>query len=345
MNKFIKLIFLTTLIISLSACKVQGTTFAYTVYPIGYLFDRIGGDKISTYQIQTNDLIQVATIKDDYQDVISNNTINLFHIGDLEPYLSIYNKELKENGVTFYDLSSKSTTYEFKRYNLVYVDSKANYIEGDYYNLNLFDKLDLYQKDLSIWVSPIAMLSMANDISTYLKANYVEQAQSFDDNYKSLENDLVRLDAEYQILSKSLKQQNKTVKFVSMTPSFGNWQKDYGFQVYPVTLSRYGTLPNEEQLIEIENKIIENQVKFIAFEPNMTDDMIDLFNYLQEKLDLTRVNLSNLSSLTDSQIEDNKDYITIMYENLNALENMVSDKSDNDSVNDMPLEALETEDN
>ena len=29
-----------------------------------------------------------------------------------------------------------------------------------------------------------------------------------------------------------------------MTASFGNWQKTYGFQVYPVILAKYGALPN-----------------------------------------------------------------------------------------------------
>jgi ABC-type Zn uptake system ZnuABC Zn-binding protein ZnuA len=326
MKKLLLNILLLFIIIStLSSCAVKKQVIAYTVYPVGYLLDRIAGEKIEKYQIQEDKIIQLAQIDSDYKTKITDNQVFLFHIGDLEPYLSLYNNELKENGVTYFDLSSKNATYEFKKYTIVYVNDKANYIEGPYYQSDVFDDVDTYYKDLSLWLSPIGMLSMAVDIKDYLASNYFEESTTFENNYTLLENDLVRLDAEYQILSKELQNENKTVKFVSITPSFGNWQKDYGFQVYPVILSKYGVLPNEEQIEVIKQRIIKDEVKYIAYEPNMTADMIEIFNRLQEELGLTRVNMNNLSCLTNSQKEDNKDYLSIMYENLSVLENMATD--------------------
>ncbi len=57
----------------------------------------------------------------------------------------------------------------------------------------------------------------------------------------------------------------------------------------------------------------------------MTEDMLNLFNQLETELGLTRVNLNNVSSLTVSQSANNKDYLSLMYENLNVLENMATD--------------------
>ena len=57
----------------------------------------------------------------------------------------------------------------------------------------------------------------------------------------------------------------------------------------------------------------------------MTEDMLALFNQLSEELNLQRVDLSNLSSLSADQREDNKDYMSIMVENLNQLESMAED--------------------
>ena len=111
-----------------------------------------------------------------------------------------------------------------------------------------------------------------------------------------------------------------------MIASFGNWQKTYGFQVYPVILSKFGALPNDEQLDLIKTRIKNDNVKYIVYEPNMTPDMIELFNNLEEELKLTRVELSNLSSLTQSQKNDGKDYISIMYENLSVLETMAKER-------------------
>ncbi|WP_302558148.1 metal ABC transporter solute-binding protein, Zn/Mn family [Holdemania filiformis] len=174
-------------------------------------------------------------------------------------------------------------------------------------------------------MNPIAMTSMAKKIRDWQCENYVEESRYFEENYSQLESELVRLDAEYQSLSSTLKNEKKTIKFVSMTASFGNWQKTYGIQVYPVILSKYGVLPNEKQLDIIKTKIVEDNVKYIAYEPNMTEDMLALFDQLSAELNLQRVDLSNLSSLSADQREDNKDYLSIMVENLNQLESMAED--------------------
>ena len=163
---------------------------------------------------------------------------------------------------------------------------------------------------------------MAKTIYQILASNYVEQSAYFKENYTALESDLIEVDARYQNLANKLKSESKVIKFVSMTPSFGCWQKSYGFQVYPVCLSKYGALPNEKQLEAIKKRIIEDDVKYIVYEPNMTIEMSELFNSLADELNLTRVNLSNLSSLTPTQVNDGKDYLSIMYENLSVLENI-----------------------
>ena len=120
-----------------------------------------------------------------------------------------------------------------------------------------------------------------------------------------------------------------------MTSSFGNWQKTYGIQVYPVILSKYGALPNNEQLECIKQRIIADSVQYIVYEPNMSDDMVELFNQLQEELNLTRVELSNLSSLTESQKGSGKDYVSIMYENLQTLESMAISNEVNNAIHDV----------
>ena len=131
-----------------------------------------------------------------------------------------------------------------------------------------------------------------------------------------------------------------------MTASFGNWQKTYGFQVYPMILSKYGTLPSEAQLAIIEQRIKDDNVHYIVYEENMTQDMIDLFNRVQDDLGLTRVELSNLSSLTGGEIEAGKDYLSIMYENLAVLETMaearVEPEADETAVIEEELPAEET---
>lgn len=60
----------------------------------------------------------------------------------------------------------------------------------------------------------------------------------------------------------------------------------------------------------------------------MSETMLDLFSNLEKELNLKRVNLSNISSLTTTQRTDNKDYLTLMYENLAVLNSIVSSEGE-----------------
>ena len=109
-----------------------------------------------------------------------------------------------------------------------------------------------------------------------------------------------------------------------MTGSFGCWQKDFGFQVYPVCLSKYGAVPSAAQLEAIKARIVNDDVKFIAYEQNLPQEMMNLMVSLEEELGLKRITLHNISSLTSSQVESGKDYLSLMYENLSVLESIAT---------------------
>ena len=307
-----------------TSCTTIKHYISYTVYPIGFLLNRIGGDRITTISVQNDTIIELANAKQDFKEII-DDSLYFFHIEGLEPYYDIHRDEVKESKVKVIDLSELNAIYKFQRYSVVYTNDGESYIESPYYDSPLFDDVDLYDYDLFLWLDPIGMLSMAKDVYDVLASNYSEQSSYFKENYNKLSEELIVLDASYHQLSDKCKKENKTIKFVSMTPSFGSWQKSYGFNVYPICLSKYGILPTNEQLAVIKQRIKDDGVKYIAYEPNMSQEMIALFDSLEKELGLTRVNLSNISSLADSQVSESKDYLTLMYENLIVLENMAVD--------------------
>lgn len=327
--KVLKKLILLLLILFLSGCAQVKQYTSYSVYPIGYLLSRIGGTRINTIQIQdSNTIIENATIVDNFNEII-NDSIYFFHISDLEPYLSIYNDEITVSGVNNVDLSLLNAIYKFRRYTRVTSGDTESYIESSYYDGDCFNDIDTYDFDPFLWLDPSGMLSMAKDVYSTLSSNYVEQASYFKDNYNNLYTELTTLEASYQTLSTKCKKNNVTIKFASMTPSFGAWQKSYGFAVYPICLSKYGTLPTREQLEIIKQRLIADKVEYIAYEPNMNNEMAILFDVLVDELGLKRVNLSNISSLTKTQQEDNKDYFSLMYENLNVLDGIYKETLEN----------------
>ncbi len=320
------LISLFLLLSTVSGCTSYKTAIAYTVYPVGFLCERLAGNLVESRSVQNNVIVQRATLREDYREILEDSAV-FFHIGQLEPYYTIYSSEINSLVGVQIDLSTLNAVYDFQRYTAVEADGEISYIETPYYRGEEFTMIDADSKDLYLWTDPIAMLSMAKDIRQWLVTTFPDDAPSFEKNFITLENDLINLDAQYQALASSNEQNNRVIRFVSMTASFGNWQKTYGFQVYPMILSKYGALPNEEQLALIEQRIRDDGVKYIVYEANMTEDMIELFNRVEEDLGLTRVELSNLSSLTETETEAGKDYLSIMYENLSVLETMVEDRT------------------
>lgn len=302
-----------------SGCEEKNPSIATTVYPVQYLVERIGGDDVTVSNITENTMIQRAQIKSSFQDILKDSDV-LFYIGGLEPYMDLYVDDIRDTGVDMVDLATKSAIYKFERYTSTTIDGITAGTEGPYYEGEEFANLDTYDADPMLWMDPVAMTSMASDIRDYLVQKYPQYKDIFDENYDALELDLARLEADFQAIPDG----KMNISFVSMTPSFGNWQKSYGIKVYPVTLSKYGALPTSDQLAAMKKRIKSDHVRYIAIEQNLSEDMEKLQQQLIDELALIPVNLNNLSSISSEDKKASKDYLTIMYDNLKALESIAS---------------------
>lgn len=323
MKKLFQTFLVLCLSLSLFGCsQTKRTRISYTVYPIGYIISRLAGSDLPYQSIQKNDfqMIQNAAIDPDYETRLSRASV-LFHIGALEPYYGVYEKSIETTGVSIVDLSKGNAVYDYGRYETV-EDSEGNvsYVTIPYYEDVSFDHIDVLKKDLYLWLDPIAMLSMAKEIRNWLIQKYPISKTFYENSYAALENDLIALDAQYQSLVTS---GSDGLAIVTMSQSFGCWQKAYGIDIYPVVQSVYGVLPDEEQIRAIEDTIRNNGVKYIAFESNMSEQMTELFYRIQSDCELTRIELSNISSLSENEESEGKDYLSLMYQNLSVLQNLI----------------------
>lgn len=314
-----KLILISVLLMStmLTGCKPSKPTVAVTNYPVEYLVNQIGGEYVTTHQMSDDSLIQRAQIVADYETMLNDSDV-LFYIGGLEPYMELYLDDIRSSKITMVDLSGISALNQFKRYTSTNLDGKIVTAETQWYEGDAFKGIDLYDKDPMLWIDPISMSSMGSTICDWLSNKYPEYAKAFQQNFETLENDLARLDADYQ----SIKDNDLNISFVSMTPSFGNWQKSYGVKVYPVCLSKYGALPSDAQLSIIKARIQNDGVRYIVKEANLPEDMLKLHDQLVNDLGLISVDMSNISSLSEAEKESGVDYKSIMYQNLKVLEDI-----------------------
>ncbi len=312
---FVLMISMLTILGSLSGCKLSVLEIGVSTYPVEYLVKRIAKDKVNVVMLSMGTNITRAQAVDDFKSKLEKLDV-FFQMGQLEPYISVHLEDVRKSNVKIIDLVGTSAVYAFKRYTLNMIGSQIITVTSDYYDGNLFDAVDMYETDPYLWIDPITMTSMASTIKKWLISNYPEEKAFFEANFADLEVELANMDANYQVL------RNKEISFMSVTPSFGNWQKAYGIRVYPVILSRYGVLPNAQQLSVIKARAKEEGVQYIVKDPLMTEDMLALHNLLKTELGLDEIVLHSLAFLSEKDIEDKKDYMTIMYENLAVLKSI-----------------------
>lgn len=315
MKKLVKLIVAGLMCLSLlSGCTNVKSTIAVTVYPVAYLINKITGNRLTVENISTDVYISRANLADNYDTVLQETGL-LIYINGLEPYMDIYYEDIQQYSTDIIDLASLSAIDDFGRYSTASVNNSTVTTIKPYYDDKAFELVDTYDKDPYIWLDPIAMSSMASTIKDWLVSKYPENSKVFESNFKSLQADLIRLDDEYQQLNDI-----KNIKIVTVTPSFGNWQKSYGVEVYPLITSKYGVLPTASQLTIIEAAIKEAGVKYIVYDRTLPDDMQQLYEQVKTDLGLTAIEMSSLTRLSEEDVSQSKDYLTIMYENLTNLE-------------------------
>lgn len=301
----------------ISGCDSKHMRICTTSYPIEYLLERIGGDEVEVCNISSAQAIQSAQIKHDYKKMLEDSDA-LFYMAGMEPYFDIYEQDIRDLGIDYVDLSQYGYYYDFQRYTPSLTNEATPVVPSAYYDGDVFGNVDTYKKDPFVWQDPLMMIATAETIRDYMVTTYPEKEDVWNENYKKLELDLTKLDARFQ----TIKDRDIRISFVSMTPSFGNWQNAFGIQVYPIILSKYGALPSDAQLQLIKQRIVDDGVTYIAHERNLNPEMEQLYEQLVKELGLTPINLSNLSSLSSEAISNNQDYLTIMYENFKVLESI-----------------------
>ena len=314
-NLLLSIVLSLSCLFGLSACNRQEeVVITTTIYPVEYIIHELT-DKVTVYNLSNDEIIERASMKSDYKSILDQTSLFVY-IDELEPYLELHEKDIQGYDFDIINLTTLSAIDNFARYTVNTVNGINVVRESAYYEGSEFELVDTYRKDPFLWINPITMVSMAFTIKEWLQSRFPQDALILENNFKDLQASLVRMDVEYQAL-KSL-----DVKFVSVLPVFGNWQKSYHVQVYPLCLSRFGVLPNEQQLAVIEKSIRDNEVKYIAYDSSLPEDMQALYERVKEDLDLETIDLSGLLRLSAADIENNKDYLTIMYNNLIAIEDV-----------------------
>lgn len=170
-----------------------------------------------------------------------------------------------------------------------------------------------HELDPHTWVSPRLAMEEVESITAQLKEAFPKKAETFEKNAQNYLNELKQLEEEYQTSLSQAK--NKT--FVTQHAAFGYLALDYGLKQVAIA----GMIPEQEagpaRLAELKEFVQENDIQYIYFEENMNDKYA---RTLAEEAKVKLEVLNPLESLSNEDIKSGKDYISVMRENLKALE-------------------------
>ena len=93
-KKITLLVLLGLLLTSLTGCATDKKKVVYTVYPLGYLLEKIGGDRIEIQSLQDDTIVQRAAAAGDLKERVKDADLVL-HIGQLEPYFQLALPEIR----------------------------------------------------------------------------------------------------------------------------------------------------------------------------------------------------------------------------------------------------------
>ncbi|MFZ5944579.1 MAG: metal ABC transporter solute-binding protein, Zn/Mn family [Bacillota bacterium] len=269
-------------------------------YPFYYLTQRIAGDKADVESI-----IQLGVdphswepTPEDLVDLEKAHILFCSGVG-MEEWVgnitaAINSKELAVLSVT-QDIHLLSDEGE--------VNEKHEELHHDEHNRDL---------DPHVWLDPINCIIISRNIKEAVIEKDPDNKEYYENNYKQLLADLNKLDSDFKSGLNNIKKK----EFVVNHAAFGYLAKRYGLTQIPVMGINPHTEPTPTKMIEIVELLRKNNLNCIFTETIINSKAAEVL--AKEAGIKTRI-LNPLGNLTKEDIQAGKDFLNIMYENLEAL--------------------------
>lgn len=162
-----------------------------------------------------------------------------------------------------------------------------------------------------IWLNPSNFLMVAKNIKAgleeYITTNYL--IDEINENYDKLKISLSELDAHLKITAekanyKTIIVNNNSLKFLSK----------YGLEIISIEENNQLT---EKTVLDVIEMINNNNIKYIYM--LQFDEESETIKHIKEKTNVNILTIKRLSSITDEERNNKKDYLTIMNENIDAI--------------------------
>ncbi|AYW46016.1 metal ABC transporter substrate-binding protein [Tetragenococcus koreensis] len=170
-----------------------------------------------------------------------------------------------------------------------------------------------HEYDPHTWLDPKLAVKEVEAIRDQLSQDYPDKEEAFEENAENYIAELEDLDQEYESGFSDAQQKS----FVTQHAAFGYLANEYDLNQVPISGLSPDEEPSPERLAELKDYVEDNDIHYIYFEENASDKIAQT---LADEVGVELEVLNPLESLTDNQIDNGEDYVSVMQDNLKALE-------------------------
>ncbi|WP_027409559.1 metal ABC transporter solute-binding protein, Zn/Mn family [Anoxybacteroides tepidamans] len=171
-------------------------------------------------------------------------------------------------------------------------------------------------KDPHVWLDPVLSIQIAENIKNALIELKPEAKETFEKNFASLKQQLQQLDQQFQTVTKNARNKEILVSHAA----YGYWEKRYGIKELSITGLSPSNEPSQKELAQIVKIAERHHIHYVIFEQNVTPKVADV---VKDEIGAKVLRLHNLETRTKEDVEKNKDYFTLMKENISVLKKVL----------------------
>ncbi|HYE81524.1 MAG TPA: metal ABC transporter substrate-binding protein [Clostridia bacterium] len=172
--------------------------------------------------------------------------------------------------------------------------------------------------DPHIWVSPLRLKQQAQTVYEALKEADPENSGYYEKNMTELVSKLTKLDKDIRDASKYFRSNIIVVSH----EAFGYFANDYGFKQVAIRGVNPQEEPSPSKMAELAIECKENDVRYIFFEKLTSPKLSET---LAREVGAEVLVLNDAAGLNEEDIKSGRDYISVMYENIENLKKALGD--------------------
>lgn len=277
-----------------------------SLYPLQYVAEQIGGDTVNVHSILPPGA-DAHTYEPTSKEIISIAKADLFfYLGaGMEAYAETVAASLASQDVGLIEIGEDQS--------LFIKDEHGHDEEHDDGHEHHHNHGDL---DPHVWLDPNRLIQIAEIVKEELITLNPDTKEIYEENYESLIADLAVLDQSFQDMINTKEHKHILVSHAA----YGYWEDRYGIEQISVNGLSSSNEPSQKDLAEIIKQTKEYDLKYILFEENTSNRVSEI---IQEEIGAETAIIHNLEVLTEKDIENNEDYLSLMQSNFEVLDKVL----------------------